>query len=212
MTTREPYAKIPGTDLPMLELFPMRAEHIDLVASWISDEKARCWLDLGGGRQELPKRNLYLKLTDTRNCTRLFRMPGTQTLLGLVCLNDVTNEMGSADVWGVRGAYASGPANISVAAFLMMLATGFLDLDRHVIASWIVEGNEFSIAMHRRLGLVETGRQRNRHRMNGRQYDRLLFDITRDEFAARFPRVPSESGRTFEREAPTLLARGLEHV
>jgi RimJ/RimL family protein N-acetyltransferase len=196
----------------MLEFVPIRPQHMDLIVSWVSDEKARCWLDLGHGRQELPKRNLYLMLTDARHHARVFRVPGREALLGLVCLNDVTNEMGSADVWGVRAMSAGGPPHVSVAAFLLILASGFLDLGRHVIGSWIVEGNQLSIAMHRRLGLRETGRQRARHRMHGRHHDRLLFDITREEFCERFPQVPSEEGRVFQQSAPVPLTREHEHV
>lgn len=212
MNVLKPFEKIPGTELPMLELFPVGPQHMDQVHSWICDEKARCWLDLGGGQQSLPKRNLYLLLTSARNHARLFRVPGTDAPLGLVCLNDARNEMGSADVWGMRGQFAGGPPNVSVAAFLLILANGFLDLDRHVIGSWIVESNQLSIAMHHRLGLKESGRQRGRHRMNGRHFDRLLFDITRDEFAARFPHVPSQSGRTFAQPAPASLSREPEHA
>lgn len=136
-------------------------------------------------------------LTGSRSHTRLVRIPGSTEIHGLVCLGDVTNLMKSADVWGVRGSYTSGPAQASVAAFLLVLANGFLDLDRQVIGSWIVDGNQFSIVMHQRLGLKETGRQRGRHVSNGLRSDRLLYDITREEFAQRFPHVPSESGRTF---------------
>ena len=79
-----------------------------------------------------------------------------------------------------------------------MLATAFVDLGREVVGSWIVDGNLFSVAMHVKLGFRECGRQRHRHLMNGRHHDRLLFDLTRSEFAARFGAVPAESGRTMD--------------
>lgn len=197
MTIPTPYPRIPGTNLPMLELFAILPEHAELVHGWITDEKARDWLDLGSGRQFLSKRDLYLMLTSARNFARLFRLPGSETPLGLVCLIDVENQMGSAEVWGVRGVYASGPPNISVAAFLLALANGFLEREREVIGSWVVDGNALSIAMHRQLAMTETGRQRSRHAMQGRRFDRLLFDMTRAEFAERFADVPTVTGRSF---------------
>jgi RimJ/RimL family protein N-acetyltransferase len=192
-----PYATIPGTTLPLVELCPLLPAHAEMVKGWIDDERARPWLDLDSGRQQMETRALFLMLTGARCHARLSRAPGGDHFGGLVCLNDCRNEMGSAGVWGLRGYYGPSVPNSSVAAFLVMLATGFLDLQREVIGSWIVDGNQFSVAMHERLGMKLTGRQRARHRMNGRLHDRLLFDITRDEFAERYPDVASESGRTF---------------
>lgn len=187
---------IPGTDFPMLELSPVESGHANMIWEWINDPRAKCWLDLGGGRQDLTRRELYLLLTNARNHARLFRLPGGTEPLGLICLNDVSNMMGSADVWGVRGVYAGAPANVSVSAFLHVLATAFVDLERHVVGSWVVDGNLFSVAMHVKLGFQQCGRQRGRHIMNDRHYDRLLFDLTREEFTERFSHVPAESGRT----------------
>ncbi len=186
---------IPGTNLPMLELVPIDAGSVTMIAEWIADDKARSWLDLGGGRQHVLPRELYVMLISPKTCARLFRAPGTTDPLGLVVLNDVGNEMGSAECWGMRGTYVGGPRNAATAAFLLMLATGFVDYGREVIGSWVTDGNGLSLMMHHRLGLKETGRQRLRHRMNGVLHDRLLFDMTRDEFVERFADVPAESGR-----------------
>ncbi len=205
-------AHIPGTSLPWVELLALGPEHAETVHGWFSDEKVRPWLDLGGGRQQLPKRELFLLLTGARSLTRLVRVPGCSQPFGLVCLGDVTNEMGSADIWGVRGTFAAGPGNVSVAAFLLMLATGFIDRDRAVIGSWIVEGNQFSIAMHERLGLRQTGRQRGRHLCDGLRRDRLLYDITRAEFAERFADVPAESGRSFASLNLRSVEQGIQHA
>lgn len=189
---------IPGTTLPWIELIPLQTDHATTIHLWFADEKVRPWLDLGSGRQQLPVRELYLLLTGSRSFTRLARLPGSTEPLGLVCLGDVSNQMGSADIWGVRGTFAQSPGNVSVAAFLLMLANGFVDLGRTVISSWVVEGNQFSIAMHQRLGMRETGRQRARHFAGGQRRDRLLFDITRAEFAERFGAVRAESGRCMD--------------
>lgn len=202
MTITHATPRIPGTTFPLLELFPVGPGHAALVHGWIDDDKARPWLDLGSGRQSLAKRDLYVMLTSPRTWARLFRLPGSDVPLGLVCLNDVANEMGSAEVWGVRGCYdASAPPNTSVAAFLLALANGFIERERAVIGSWVVDGNALSVGMHRLLGMTETGRQRQRHAMGARRLDRLLFDMTRAEFAARFPAVAGESGRTLGAEA-----------
>ncbi len=196
--------RIPGTDLPLLRMDPVLPSDMATVHGWICDEKARVWLDLGGGRQTLSAREFFLLLTAPRNHARLFRAPQGGEPLGLSCLNDVTNLMGSADIWGMRGLYARGPRHMAAAAMLLMLADGFVDHGRTVIGSWIADGNVLSIGMHARLGMRQAGRQRARHRIGDVHYDRLLFDMTRAEFAALYPDVAASSGATMRSltEAP----------
>jgi RimJ/RimL family protein N-acetyltransferase len=193
---RSPVPRIPGTDLPLLRMDPVLPSDMATVHGWICDEKARVWLDLGGGRQTLSAREFFLLLTAPRNHARLFRAPQGGEPLGLSCLNDVTNLMGSAEIWGMRGLYARGPRHMAAAAMLLMLADGFVDHGRAVIGSWIVDGNVLSIGMHARLGMRQAGRQRARHRIGDTYYDRLLFDMTRAEFAALYPDVAASSGAT----------------
>jgi RimJ/RimL family protein N-acetyltransferase len=191
------FTTIPGTPLPMLQLVPLDPAHAALVHAWVSNDTARAWLDLGNGRQHMSQRDLYLMLTGPRTWARLFRVPGAGAPLGLVCLNDVHNEMGSAEIWGMRGSYSpADPPNVIAAAFVLGAANGFIEFGRQVIGSWVVEGNALSAGVQRLLGATETGRQRRRHVIGGRRLDRLMFDVTRDEFADRFPAVPGESGRT----------------
>lgn len=187
---------IPGTDLPRVAFSPVGFEHADMLHEWLSDERVRCWLDFGGGRQDLSKLALYALLTSKRNLARLFHPHGDPTPIGLIVMTDIDNPMGSSEIWGMRGRYGTAPKHIATSAMLTAVATGFLDQGRDVMGSWLVDGNAPSLQIHRKLGLTETGRQRARHRMNDRLHDRVLFDITRAEFIERFPDVPSESGRT----------------
>jgi RimJ/RimL family protein N-acetyltransferase len=187
---------IPGTDLPRVNFSPVGFDHADMLHAWLSDDRVCCWLDFGGGRQQLTKLALYALLTSKRNLARLFHPAGDATPIGLVCMTDIDNPMGSSEVWGMRGLYGTAPKHIATSAMLTALATGFVDQGREVMGSWLVDGNAPSMQIHRKLGLTETGRQRARHRMHGRLHDRVLFDITREEFIQRFPDVPSETGRT----------------
>lgn len=181
----------------MLDLVPVGIQHAETLHDWVSDPKAKEWLDFGGGRQEISKRDLFLMVTSKRNHARLFCLPGDPKPLGLVCLNDATNLMGSAEAWCVRGVFEDAPVNVTASACVLALATGFIDLGRNVIGSWVVDNNYFSIAMHVKLGCKKSGAARMRHRVNGRHHDRLLFDMTLEEFAQLYPDAPSESGRTF---------------
>ena len=202
---------LPGTDFPRLEAVPIAGTDAAMLADWIGDDRARPWLDLGGGRQLLGARELYLLLASPTKLARLFRVPGTTVPIGFACLNDVTNLMGSAEVWGVRGAYADGgPRNSALSSFLQILATGFIDRQRTVIGSWGSANNGLSVIMHKRLGMTQGGRARARHVMGGVAHDRLLFDMTAAEFGARYPDVPAESGRSWADLHPAAAAAGRE--
>lgn len=186
----------------MVDLKPIHTEHAQMLHAWVNAPRAKCWLDFGGGRRDISKRNLFLMVTSARNHARLFSLPGEAQALGLICLNDATNLMGSAEAWCVRGVYQQGPLNVTASAALLALANAFIDLEREVVGAWVVDCNCLSIAMHLKLGLKQTGRMRDRHLVQGRRRDRLLFDMTRSEFAERYPNVPAESGRTIRERRP----------
>jgi|GEM_PF-3785355 len=197
---------LPGTTFPVVQFIPILAGDIDVIESWIADKKIHRWLDMGNGRQIITKMQLYSMLMSTKTYARLFGLPG-ESPVGLICINDIDNLMGTAEMWGLRGVYSSGPANIATAAALAALATGFLDYDREVMSTWVVDANHYSLRIHHKLGLKEVGRVRSRHVMDGKRHDRLLFDITREEFAALYPDVPSENGVTFRSMQPQFVER-----
>ena len=60
----------------------------------------------------------------------------------------------------------------------MTLAFG--DLGLHTINTWAVEHNQ-SVRVIERLGFRFIGRQRQCHYIDGRLYDRLLFDLLASE-------------------------------
>lgn len=189
---------IDGTEVPYVELFPVAAEHADLLSAWVSHDEARPWLDLGGGRQELPTRQLYMMLTGPRTHTRLFRLPGEDRPRGLVALLNANDAMGGAELWTVRDLTIPRPRRGLVeGAILRLFATAFLELDRHVIGAWIVETNARSHKLTDGVGMRRCGVQRARHVIDGQRLDRVLYDITRDEFAQAWPTVPSENGHRF---------------
>ncbi len=188
-------ALIPGTRLPLLDSVPFAAEHAESVHAWAAADHVRDWIDLGNGKRQVSSREFYCFLSSSRNHARVFLDPGTHKPAGLACLNDVHNQMGFAEIWGIRGLFGSRIRGLAPATSLLMLATAFIDFDRESVGAWVVAGNSFAVALHRRLGYVQTGVQRRRHRIGSNWHDRVTFDMTRQEFANRYPLVPAASGR-----------------
>jgi hypothetical protein len=195
---------LPGTKFPWVETLPVGPDHLDTVWGWMTPPSVRCWLDFGGGRQELPKRQLYMMLTSPRVCARLFRLPGDTQPLGIVCLNNIDDLMDAMDVWVVRDVSVRRTVRNDVAgAIVSVMATGFLDYGRQIANSWVVASHRASIYLHKVVGMKRSGIQRSRHVMEGRRYDRWTYDMTLSDFGALYPDVLSEQGRTFRTHIPT---------
>ncbi|MBK7218384.1 MAG: GNAT family N-acetyltransferase [Candidatus Promineofilum sp.] len=66
----------------------------------------------------------------------------------------------------------------------LLLRYGFLERRYHKCNSACLASNTASAQLHRSLGFVEEGVQRQNVYYNGRYHDELLFGLTRDEFDA----------------------------
>lgn len=180
-------------DLPRVFFKPVDAAGLDLLAGWFAPPAVHHWFDFGHGCQQISRASLQALVGSRRNWARLFCGEDGRAV-GYMNLSGVDNLMGTAEISGLRGDFAPGPRNLTGAAFLATLATGFYDFDRALIATWVVASNRPSLAVHRRTGMVEVGRQRQRHVINGERLDRICFDMTREEFCARHQHVLSDGG------------------
>jgi len=70
----------------------------------------------------------------------------------------------------------------------LMVNYGFEQLGLHRISSGVFSFNERSLRMHRRVGFIEEGRQRELDLKNGRYHDRIMFGILRREWSAQVGR------------------------
>lgn len=68
----------------------------------------------------------------------------------------------------------------STIASSKLMTLAFRDLGLHTINTWAVEHNR-SVRIIERLGFRFVGRQRQCHGIDGRMYDRLLFDLLASE-------------------------------
>lgn len=189
--------QLPGTVLPLVNLAKVTPTDIYLLNSWLSNERIYRWLDMGAGRQSLSILQLQSLMMSPRTYARLASVPG-KPAFGLVCLNDAQNLMGTAELWYVRGGHAGEPADVMLSAILSVLASGFFDLQRVVIGAWVTDNNQPSLQIQQRIGMQQIGRQRGRHVIDGQRHDRILFDMTCEEFGQHYPLTTSERGHSYE--------------
>ncbi len=86
----------------------------------------------------------------------------------------------TAMFWGAVGEKSFRNRGYSTVAGSKFLTLGFRDLGLHAINTWAVGHNQ-SLRIIERLGFRFIGRQRQCHYIDGRPYDRLMFDLLASE-------------------------------
>lgn len=164
-----------------MQLKPLdSSELIELVAGWLAQKENYQWLDFGGGRQPTPALVKIMVQRDT-NVLRVFTADDDTTPIGVVGLNNVDRYNKTAMLWAVLGDKSCVRRGYTTRALSKMLTLGFQDLGLEAVQSWSVAHNSAGIEVTKRLNLRFVGRQRQCHSIDGRAFDRLLFDILPDE-------------------------------
>lgn len=151
------------------------------VAGWLADGANARWLDFGNGVHTLTLPALTLMTKRPGHVLRIFTADDTDEAAGLVAFSDIAHDVGTATLWYVLGAREHAGRGLTTRAVSRLLATGFAELGLVAVSAWAVEGNVGSVRVLERNGFRLVGRQRRCHVMDGRRYDRLLYDLLAGE-------------------------------
>ncbi len=164
-----------------MKLLPLdRPEIIELVAGWLAQKENSQWLDFGNGRQTVTPALLKIMTQRETHFMRVYTSGRDDTPVGLVGLNSVDRAFKTATFWGVSGEKSFRNRGYSTIASSRLLTLAFRNLGLHAVNTWAVEHNP-SLRTIERLGFRFIGRQRLCHHIDGRPYDRLLFDLLAPE-------------------------------
>ncbi len=155
-------------------------ERLQLVANWLAEKENYQWLELGDGRQLITAEWLAIAIQRKRYVLRLFRSGVDDRPIGVVGLSNINQHFKTAEIWVVVGDKWYASRGYATEAASKMLTLAFTELGLEAIHTWIVEHNQ-SLRMAKRLKFRPIGRQRQAHRINGRVYDRLWFDLLASE-------------------------------
>jgi RimJ/RimL family protein N-acetyltransferase len=164
-----------------VKLIPLdRPEHFELVAGWLASKENHQWLDFGNGRQDFTPTLLKVMAQQPTHFMRLYTSDRDDTPIGIVGLTRVDRVFKTAMFWGLSGDKSFRSRGVSNFASSKLMTIAFRDLGLHAINTWAVEHNQ-STRVIERLGFRLIGRQRQCHEIDGRLYDRLLFDLLASE-------------------------------
>jgi RimJ/RimL family protein N-acetyltransferase len=168
-----------------MKLLPLdRSELFELVAGWLARKENHQWLDFGNGRQIVTPALLKIMAQRETHFLRVFTSERDDIPIGIVGLNNVDRSFRTATFWGAVGEKSFRYRGYSTAAGSKFLTLAFRDLGLHAINTWAVDHNQ-SLRIIERLGFRFIGRQRQSHYIDGRPYDRLMFDLLASEHSMR---------------------------
>jgi len=164
-----------------MKLLPLDTpELLELVASWLARKENYQWLDFGNGRQIVTPALLKIMAQRETHFMRVYIFDRDDLPLGIAGLINVDRAFKTAMFWAVAGEKSFRMRGYGTIASSKFLSLAFRELGLHVISTWAVENNP-SLRGIRRLGFRFIGRQRQCHYIDGRLYDRLLFDLLASE-------------------------------
>jgi len=155
-------------------------ERIALAAGWLARKENYQWLDFGGGRQVVTPALLKVMAQRDTHFLRLYTSDLDAVPIGILGLNSVNHAFRSATFWAAAGDKSFRVRGYGTYASSLFLGLAFRELGLHVINTWAVECNT-SLRGIERLRFRFVGRQRQCHYIDGRPFNRLLFDLLASE-------------------------------
>ena len=164
-----------------MKLLPLDTpEILELVTRWLAEKENYQWLDFGNGRPIVTSALLKIMAQRETHFLRAYTSDRDETPIGIVGLNGVDRTFKTATFWGASGDKSFRNRGYSTIASSKLMTLAFGDLGLHAVNTWAVEHNP-SLRTIERLGFRFIGRQRQCHYIDGRPYDRLLFDLLASE-------------------------------
>jgi RimJ/RimL family protein N-acetyltransferase len=157
-----------------------RPDLIELAAGWLARKENYQWLDFGAGKQIITPALLKIMAQRETHVLRVYTSDRDDIPIGIVGLNSVDRAFKTATFWGLSGEKSFRNRGYSTIASSKLMTLAFHDLGLHAVNTWAVEHNP-SLRTIERLGFRVVGRQRQCHYIDGRLYDRLLFDLLASE-------------------------------
>ncbi|GIV88533.1 MAG: N-acetyltransferase [Chloroflexus sp.] len=160
------------------------ADDAPLLAQWFADLEFTALLGQQGYSYTLEQERQWINANaiakDDRRTFAIIlrdgeRLIGTCSLFGINLLHGVAElgiAIGDKTVWG---------QGYGREAVRLLVDYGFRYLNLYNISLWLHEFNERAYRAYVRAGFREVGRLRGATMLDGRRYDRILMEITRDD-------------------------------
>ena len=161
----------------MTTLVPLSHSFYDVVAEWLSNTEINQWLTSEWRGRTVDPIVIGIAVRNKRN--KFFVVRSDDNPCGLVGLSDWDESDKIAMVWYILGAPTLGGRGIMTEALRQLVQMAFTELGIQALYAWIMEDNLPSRRVLEKTGFHEAGRLRQAVFRDGRQMDRVYFDLTR---------------------------------
>jgi RimJ/RimL family protein N-acetyltransferase len=165
-------------------LSQVQRDDVPLFARWFSDLELTAYLGpIGVSFMPEHEEQWYQSVvSDQQNPTFAIIVREGQQLIGSCGLKAVNHRHGTAEVGIAIGEKRAWGQGYGREALRLLCDYGFTFLGLHCIRLWHVGFNERGHRAYLKAGFRESGRARDAVLFNGKRYDNVLMDITREEF------------------------------
>lgn len=165
-----------------IDTWPLGARDFDTAAGWLLEEHNARWLDFGMDTPALSPAVLKMMAGRDKHCIWVFGPAEERRPVGLVALSSVQRRFRTGELWFVLGDKHYGSRGLTTRAVERLIAYGFGALELRCIYAWTVEINRGGRRLLERTGFRFAGKLRDSHRIDGRWYDRLWYDLLPEEY------------------------------
>ena len=168
---------------------PVRRSDVQYFAKWFSDQEAMQYLQEYLPTTEMAEEKIIEDTGTTYARTDVLMVievieGESKKPVGTIALHGINPKDRCANFGIAIGEKDYWSKGYGTAATRLMLDYGFKQLNLHRVSSGVFSFNERSLRMHRKVGFIEEGRQRETDFKNGRYYDRIRFGILEKDWSA----------------------------
>ncbi|MHA1410648.1 MAG: GNAT family N-acetyltransferase [Candidatus Odinarchaeia archaeon] len=163
----------------MVKIEHLETDQFELLAEWLSNPKINCWLTSEWRNRTVTRVLIAIAVRNPSNKWFLTRYNNKPC--GLVALADLDTLDRTAMVWALLGESVLGGKGITSEALKLLISYSFDHLGLASLYAWVMDGNIASLRMFEKAGFRRAGRIRSAACFDGKQVDRIYFDIIKTD-------------------------------
>ncbi len=157
-------------------------EEIKLAASWLSKKENYQWLDFGNGVQKVEASTLKLMTQKKSHSLWLYTGDESDEPIGLVGMSDINPVFKTTIGWCMLGNKMAARKDYTRRACGKLIRIAFEEMNFNSIFAWTLENNVGGRRVLEGNNFRFIGRFRKCHIIDGKPYDRLLYDLTKSDY------------------------------